>query len=120
MNKNDFDRALTEQTLLAADPTGNSIPKLPPVDERLKKLAKDIATMTSVVRVEGYITKVMSDSMKDIVTYVETTALYRTAAAYFERYKQAVLAIEFPSVATAKTQLAILTGNKSEVLSGLA
>jgi len=119
MNKNDFDRALTEQTLLAADPTGSSIPKLPPVDERLKKLAKDIATMTGVVRVEGYITKVMNDSMKDIVTYIEATSGFRTVAAYFEQYKQAVLSNEYPSLATEKTKIAILTGNKSEVLGGL-
>ena len=119
MNKNDFDRALTVQTLSIADPTGSSIPKLPPVEDRLKLLAKDITTMASVVRVEGYITKVMSDSMKDIFTYIEATSLYRTAAAYLERYKQAVLSVEFPSVATAKARVASLAGLKSQAIGGL-
>jgi len=119
MNKNDFDRALTEQTLLAADPTGSSIPKLPSLEERIKALLKDISVIRNISRVEGYITKGMEDSMKDIFTYVEATALYRTVAAKFEQYKQAVLSIEFPSVATTKARIASLAGSKSEAIGGL-
>jgi len=119
MNKNDFDKALTVQTLSAADPTGNSIPKLPPVEERLKLLLKDAAAMMSIARVEGYIVKIMNDSMKDIFTYVEATALYRTVAAKFEEYKQAVLSVEVPSLATAKARIASLAGSKSQAIGGL-
>ena len=119
MNKNDFDQALTEQTLTSVDPTGSLIPKLPSVEERLKKLAKDISVMRNISRVEGYITKGLEDSMKDIFTYVEATALYRTVAAKFEEYKQAVLSVEFPSVATAKARIASLAGSKSQAIGGL-
>jgi hypothetical protein len=120
MNKNDFDRALTEQTLLAADPTGSSIPKLPSLEERIKALLKDISVIRNISRVEGYITKGMEDSMKDIFTYVEATSLYRTVAAKFEQYKQAVLSVEFPSVATVEARLASLAGSKSQAIGGVA
>jgi hypothetical protein len=62
----------------------------------------------------------MEDSMKDIFTYVEATSLYRTVAAKFEQYKQAVLLDEFPSVATVKSRVASLAGSKSQAIGGVA
>jgi hypothetical protein len=113
---NDFNRAVAEQALVAS---GQGIPKLPPWDERIKKTIKDSSEMVSIARLEGYVTDLMKDSMTDIFTYIQATSSYRTAAAYLERYKQAVFTDEYSSVATAKTKIAILTGNKSQVLGGL-
>lgn len=119
MNKNDFEKTLTVQTLMAADPTGASVPKLASLEERIKALFKDISVMRNISRIEGYITKGMEDSMKDIVTYVEATALYRTASAKFEQIKEAVFSEEISSVATIKARMASLAGSKSQAIGGL-
>jgi hypothetical protein len=109
---NDFNRAVAEQALVAS---GQGIPKLPPWDERIKKTIKDASEMVSIARLEGYVTDLMKDSMKDIFTYIQATSLYRTAAAYLERYKQAILAIEFPSISSVKSKTANLLGLRSAV-----
>jgi len=109
---NDFNRAVAEQALVAS---GQGIPKLPPWDERIKKTIKDASEMVSIARLEGYVTDLMKDSMTDIFTYIQATALYRTVAAKFEQYRQAVLSVEVPSISSVKSKTANLLGLRSAV-----
>jgi hypothetical protein len=110
--KNDFDRALTEQALTLS---GQPIPKLPPWPERIKQTIKDATEMVSITRLEGYATDLMKDTMQDISTYLQSTIIYRTISAKLDQFKQAVLSIETPSIASIKSKAANLLGLKSAV-----
>jgi hypothetical protein len=109
---NDFNRAVTEQALTLS---GQPIPKLPPWPERIKQTIKDATEMVSITRLEGYATDLMKDTMKDILTYIESTIIYRTISAKLEQFKQAVLSVETPSIASIKSKAANLLGLKSAV-----
>ena len=109
---NDFQRAVTEQALTES---GQEVPKLAPFSERIKKLVKSALDMMSVARVEGFVSQMFKDSLKNIVLYAEGTAIYKTVAAKFEEFKQAVLAVETPSLATIKSKISNLLGLKSAV-----
>lgn len=109
---NDFQRAVTEQALTLS---GQDIPKLPPFKDRMKTQVKSALDMISVARVEGFVTQQMQDALKNITVYAQGTEIYKTAVAKFEEFKQAVVAIETPSLATVKSKAANLLGLKSAV-----
>jgi hypothetical protein len=109
---NDFQRAVTEQALTSS---GQEIPKLPPFMTRMKAQVKSALDMVSVARVEGFVNQLFKDSLKNITLYAEGTAIYKTVSAKLEEYKQAVLSVETPSLATVKSKISNLLGLKSAV-----
>jgi hypothetical protein len=109
---NDFQRAVTEQALVSS---GQDVPKLPSFTTRMKAQVKSALDMMSVARVEGFVSQLFKDSLKNITLYAEGTAVYKTVSAKLEEYKQAVLSYETPSLATIKSKVSNLLGLKSAV-----
>jgi hypothetical protein len=108
----DFERAVTEKALTDSS---QDIPQLAPFKERMKTQVKTTLDMISVARVEGFINQQLQDSLKNITVYAQGTAVYKTVAAKLEEYKQAVLSVEPPSLATIKSKTANLLGLRSAV-----
>lgn len=110
---NDFQRAVTEQSLTSS---GQDIPKLPPLKDRMKIQVKSALDMVSVARVEGFVNQMFKDSLKNITLYAEGTEVYKTVAVKFEEAKKAILSVKIPSLENVKSKAASLLGSKAPPL----
>lgn len=87
-------------------------PVMPPVEDQIKEALKDAAAFATGASALGFINNTINSMTFQISTYITGTETYKTIAAKFEEFKQSVLSVFAPSVASIKESLQTTTGTK--------
>ena len=87
-------------------------PVMPPIEEQIKEALKDAAAFTTGAVALGFINNTINSMTFQISTYITGTETYKTIAAKFEEFKQSVLSVFAPSIASIKESAESLSGVK--------
>lgn len=87
-------------------------PVMPPIEDQIKEALKDAAAFATGATALGFINNTINSMTFQISTYITGTETYKTIAAKFEEFKQSVLSVFAPSIASIKESLQTTTGVK--------
>ena len=92
--------------------TGQPVPELPPFVDQAKKIVEDAVSFNAIATAQGAATEFITQSAKDIATWVAQTKVYTTAAKWLEDAVDSLVSILPPSLKSAKTNAAAIAGVK--------
>jgi hypothetical protein len=106
---NNLQVQITKNGLKAA---GIPEPVMPTIAEQIQTAINEALEFASLARVAGFFTNTLNGIITDISTFITGTEVYKTVAAKVEEFKQALLVVLPPSVASVKSAVASQTGAK--------
>jgi hypothetical protein len=106
---NNLQVQITKNGLKAA---GIPEPAMPTIAEQIQTAINEALEFASLARVAGFFTNTLNGIITDISTFITGTEVYKTVAAKVEEFKQALLVVLPPSVASVKSAVASQTGAK--------
>lgn len=87
-------------------------PVMPPLEDQIKEALKDAASFATGSTALGFINNTINSMTFQISTYIIGTETYKTIAAKFEEFKQSILSVFPPSLASIKESVETTAGVK--------
>ena len=87
-------------------------PVLPPIEDQIKQALEDASAFVTGSTALGFINTTINSMTFQISTYITGTETYKTIAAKFDEFKQSVLSVFAPSIASVKETAEALSGVK--------
>lgn len=87
-------------------------PVLPPIEDQIKQALEDASAFATGATALGFINTTINSMTFQISTYITGTETYKTIAAKFDEFKQSVLSVVAPSMASIKENTEAITGVK--------
>ena len=104
---NNFQMAVTKQGL---ETSGQQVPVQPPTLEQLKETVKDGLTFFQQVSVQNIVTTMITDSVREVGTWITGMAAYQSVAGWLTKLKDSFVAAVTPNPKSTADAAAASTG----------